>query len=312
MDRTFSKLGKGSLRGSIFALCASAIGSGVLSLPYVLGLCGYGLGMLFMMLGATAAEISLRMLAHLAVKHKMPNYSKIAIKAGGQGLNILLSVMILLFMFGSCISYQIIVTSLFKYVYLQFKNGDEFAETKLFAIYQSVPTALLLLLPLSLKRDMSAFRYVSLASIGALLYTGIVLIVELPKYYSYYMEHKEEYNVQVKFGFFDLDMLTGCAMTFFAFQCQVQLLPIYSELVNPEYRRVVKVIDRAITVDLFFYATIAIAGYLSSFNNTAKIVLERKQLPDDQGKPDYPILIAVIAVIGSILVAFPVAYNPFR
>lgn len=83
VDRTFSKLGKGSLRGSIFALCASAIGSGVLSLPYVLGLCGPGLGILFMLLGATAAEISLRMLAHLAVKHKMPNYSKIAIKAGG-------------------------------------------------------------------------------------------------------------------------------------------------------------------------------------------------------------------------------------
>ena len=115
-NRTFSKLEKGSLRGSIFALCASAIGSGVLSLPYVLGLCGYGLGIIFMLLGATAAEISLRMLAHLAVKHKMPNYSKIAILAGGQSLNVLLSVMILLFMFGSCISYQIIVTSLFKCV----------------------------------------------------------------------------------------------------------------------------------------------------------------------------------------------------
>ena len=105
VNRTFSKLEKGSVRGSIFALCASAIGSGVLSLPYVLGLCGWGMGTIFMLLGATAAEISLRMLAHLAVKHNMPNYSKIAIAAGGNGLNILLSVMILLFMFGSCISY---------------------------------------------------------------------------------------------------------------------------------------------------------------------------------------------------------------
>ena len=105
VNRTFSKLEKGSVRGSIFALCASAIGSGVLSLPYVFGLCGWGLGAIFMLLGATAAEISLRMLAHLAVTHNMPNYSKIAIAAGGNGLNILLSVMILLFMFGSCISY---------------------------------------------------------------------------------------------------------------------------------------------------------------------------------------------------------------
>jgi amino acid permease len=113
VDRSFKKLDRGSLRGSIFSLCASAIGSGVLSLPYVLNLCGYAQGLFFMLLGATGAEVSLRMLATIAVEEGLPNYSKIAIKAGGSSLNLLLSVMILLFMFGSCISYQIIVTSLF-------------------------------------------------------------------------------------------------------------------------------------------------------------------------------------------------------
>jgi len=54
-----------------------------------------------------------------------------------------------------------------------------------------------------------------------------------------------------------------------------------------------------------------VAGYMASLNHTAKIVLERPALHDDAG-PDYPILIAIITVIGSILVAFPVAYNPFR
>ena len=67
--------------------------------------------------------------------------------------------------------------------------------------------------------------------------------------------------------------------------------------------------ERAIAVDVFFYATIAVAGYLSSFSETAKIVLERVQLTSG---PDIPILIAIVLVIGSILVAFPVAYNPFR
>lgn len=35
-QRAFGPMGQGSIRGSIFALCAVAIGSGVLSLPYVL------------------------------------------------------------------------------------------------------------------------------------------------------------------------------------------------------------------------------------------------------------------------------------
>ena len=104
-QRTFSKLDKGSLRGSIFALCASAIGSGVLSLPYVLKLCGYGMGIFLMLLGAFAAKWSLSLLAHVAVDHGLANYSKICLKAGGKKLNLLLSIMILLFMIGSCISY---------------------------------------------------------------------------------------------------------------------------------------------------------------------------------------------------------------
>lgn len=51
-NRAFGKLEKGSLRGSIFALCASAIGSGVLSLPFVLNLNGWVLGFIFIILGA--------------------------------------------------------------------------------------------------------------------------------------------------------------------------------------------------------------------------------------------------------------------
>ena len=50
-NRTFGRLDKGSLRGSIFALCATAIGSGVLSLPYILALNGWVLGILLIMLG---------------------------------------------------------------------------------------------------------------------------------------------------------------------------------------------------------------------------------------------------------------------
>jgi hypothetical protein len=61
---------------------------------------------------------------------------------------------------------------------------------------------------------MSAFRYASLGSIAALLYTGVVLIIELPQYYK---EFKPTARV-VAFDF-NVDLLTGMATTFFAFQC---------------------------------------------------------------------------------------------
>ena len=88
------------------------------------------------------------------------------------------------------------------------------------------------------------------------------------------------------------------------------MLPIYSELVNPNYKRMTKVIQRSIATDFIFYLVIAVAGYLSQFNNTAEIVLERPALSGSG--TDYALLIAVVSVMACIMVAFPVNYNPFR
>jgi amino acid permease len=215
-DRTFSKIGKGSVRGSIFSLCACAIGSGVLSLPYVLGLCGWALGISFIFVGAMAAIWSNTILAELAVNNRLANLSQLAEKAGGKTLEKSLSWMIVVYMFGSCISYQIIITSLFKYVCLQLDMDKDFVNSSNFSIFQAVPTAALILFPMSLKKDMSAFRYVSLASIGALFYTGVVLIYELPSFYKYFSIAAD---TEIVPAYWDMNFFTGCSMTFFAYTC---------------------------------------------------------------------------------------------
>ena len=87
-------------------------------------------------------------------------------------------------------------------------------------------------------------------------------------------------------------------------------MPIYSELVRPEARRIRKVISRSIAVDLSFYMVIAAAGYFSTYDHTPKIVLERPTL-GGWGR-DYAILIAQISIIMVLFVAVPVNYNPFR
>lgn len=51
------------------------------------------------------------------------------------------------------------------------------------------------------------------------------------------------------------------------------ILPVYSELVNPNYRRISKVINRALAVDMTFYLIIASAGYFSMFNATSDVVI---------------------------------------
>lgn len=57
-DRTFSSVEAGSVRGSIFSLVSSAVGAGVLSLPYVLALNGYVIGIFLLFVGAISGNWS--------------------------------------------------------------------------------------------------------------------------------------------------------------------------------------------------------------------------------------------------------------
>ena len=183
----------------------------------------------------------------------------------------------------------------------------DFFSTIEFRMVVNAPIAGLILLPLSLKRDMSSLAFAGVASLGALTYTLIVLIVETPFYYK---ENKNKPWVDIKPVILDWNFPTSCSLVFFAYTCQMSLLPIYSELVAPNYRRIKKVVNRSLAIDAFFYYLIASAGFFSMFNATSDVVLERPPLPSFD--PDYFTLAAAVAICVVLFVAFPMNYNPCR
>lgn len=64
------------------------------------------------------------------------------------------------------------------------------------------------------------------------------------------------------------------------------------------------------SIDCFFYLTIAIVGFLSELEDTDPLVLERDTLPGSG--TNYALIIAVLLNITSVVVAFPLCYFPFR
>ena len=109
---------------------------------------------------------------------------------------------------------------------------------------------------------------------------------------------------------FDFNILTSFSLVFFAYTCQMSLLPVYSELVRPDYRRISKIVTRALLSDFIFYLVIASAGYFSTFNWTSDIVIQRDPLPAYD--PDYTTLLAAFAICVVLFAAFPANYNPCR
>ena len=108
----------------------------------------------------------------------------------------------------------------------------------------------------------------------------------------------------------DANFLTSCSLVFFAYTCQLSLLPVYSELVKPNYRRIKKVVDRAQSFHMVFYLLIASAGYFSTFNATSDVVIQRDPLP--AYTPDYTMLGAAVGICVVLFAAFPQVYNPCR
>ena len=72
-NRTFGKLEKGSVRGSIFNMISAAMGGGVLSLPFVFVLSGYGIGLILIAGGCIGGIWSNVLIAKMATTHKLGN-----------------------------------------------------------------------------------------------------------------------------------------------------------------------------------------------------------------------------------------------
>ena len=115
-DRTFSKLEKGSLRGSIFNMISAALGGGVLSLSYVFVLSGWATGLILIVVGFFASRTSNLMIAKLATDHNCKNIDEMAFKAGGTCLRKCLQIVMLIYATGSCIGYQIFMGQLLSYL----------------------------------------------------------------------------------------------------------------------------------------------------------------------------------------------------
>jgi amino acid permease len=87
-------------------------------------------------------------------------------------------------------------------------------------------------------------------------------------------------------------------------------MPVYSELVNPNFRRIKKVIFRSMITNMVFYMIIAVSGYMSTFNATNSVVVER--YPLDGHDKDYFMLVGAMGIILIMVASLPVNYHPWR
>lgn len=300
-------MGEGSIRGSIFTICSIAVGAGALSLPFVVAQLGWVLGGSMLTIAAFTSVWSLNIIVQCANRTQVMDYSKLCHEVLGKPGLIAAQICQISYLFGACTSFQIIITQLIQYVmYHSNLASKDFTYGIGTFIVITLITNYLVIVPLSLIENLHGFRYISLIAIASIIYCDVVLIAQLPSYYE--ANYRPGRAVEASWNIFTF--LQGFAICVFAFNCQNHILPIYQELERKSTRRITKVISRSVFIMWFLYFTIAFAGYFSSFENTAKIVLERVSLDGDH--IDVSILIGIIALVILLLIHSPVNYFPCR
>ena len=136
-----------------------------------------------------------------------------------------------------------------------------------------------IIFPLSLMRNLSAVRYLSLASLISLSLTLAVVVIEMPFYVKRYHPTLTEDESRIRTVCPSFSFFGSAGIVFFAFTNQAQLLPIYNNLDNPIKRRIIKVIARSTSIVTTFYLLMGLFGYLATANMTSEIVLFREPLP---------------------------------
>ena len=173
------------------------------------------------------------------------------------------------------------------------------------------------LVPLCLLKDISKMRIASLFSIASLLYAIFVIIFECPWYYQDFLDNKYDPNDPKKRpNWFDLStgfdehlyFFRGTATVFFAFTCHVGAFPVYKTLKNNVQRRINKVFQRSIILDVVIYVAVGICGYLTQPINTPGLIINR----DKVLKNDIAMIIARLLIAVNLILSTPANYNAFR
>ena len=327
-ERYFSQMNEGSLRGSVFALSSIAIGTGGFALPTRAVQIGLINQILLLIFGGVSAYYSLTCMINAAKNIEDKDYSRIVKKSLGKVPAKILDFVLIIYLFGVLISYQVVIYSLIGRVYYELFKKNNYENFELFqndiwntSIYKFPIMFIIsiILIPLCLLKDLSKMRFTSMTGIIAILYATFVILIQCPFFYNHYLKNDYKENIPSTHpNFFnpapslksDLLIFQCFAGVFFCFTCHVGAYPIYKSLKNSTERRIKKVYKISIILDFFLYAIITISGFLTAPLNQPDLIIYREN--NGVLSNDIFMILAKFAISISLIMSIAPNYNSFR
>ena len=316
---------EGSIQGGVFALSSLALGTGAFALPIrctQLGLFWY---LLLIFVGAAAAYWTLSGLIKSSRKVRGEDYSPTVKGLIGKKPSVFIDLVIIFYLFGVFIQYQVIIFDLIGRTVFEFGYKDQYTNYNAYdsAVWNTAKIKFplmfgtaLAIIPFCLLKDISKMRFTSMFGICALIYCIIVVVVQTPFFFKDYLDHYKEGDKSTHANWFDITQgftsdlyfFPGIASLFFCYSCHPGAFPVYKTLKNHTEKRINEVFFRSICLDLVIYIFIAVCGFMTSPLKPESLVIYRESIFDN----DIFMAIAKIALALDLWLCIPANFASFR
>ena len=318
---------EGSIQGSVFSLSSIALGTGIFAQPIrctQIGCFWYSICVFF---GAFAANWTLTKLIEAARKVKSEAYSTTVKRIIGKIPAMLIDIGLMIYLFGIIIQFNVIIYTLIgRAIFEFFVDKDKYNDFDLFSKEKWSSKQIkfplmfgltILLSPACLLKDISKMRFTSTFGICSLIYSILIVIIECPWYYKYYLDniykkddpstHANWFDISKGFTS-DLNFFGAIATVFFIFCCHPGIFPVYKSLKNNTEKRINNVILKSICLDFIIYLSISICGFLTSPITQDPLIIFRKKIFDN----DIFMTIAKVSLALDLYLCIPANYNSLR
>ena len=125
-------------------------------------------------------------------------------------------------MYATCLACTIVITQLFVLVSNAFGvpkdvTGDPYKGLSWYKTIQAIITSAFILGPLSLGKDMASFKNLAILSLSCLIFTILVIVIELPFYETFYEKHYAPGCLKINYVCYSAQFFNGTGIILFAF-----------------------------------------------------------------------------------------------
>lgn len=204
------------------------------------------------------------------------------------------AVSILLYCFGTCITFLIIIGDQWEEFFLFVSKSTYCHDTPVYMNrwFTIIVTSSLFIMPMIYPQRIDYLKYASVVGVIGILYVvGLVTV-------KYFMPHPEPGSVKTHPDSW-IDVFLVVPDICFAYQCHVSVIPIYSCMEKRNLKEFSKTLTLAMTLCVLTYTVTAALGYLMFGDNiTSDILLSFE--------PDIPVLIAVVLIAVKTYTTYPI------